>query len=446
MLAVGISKTPDQTSAIVLWERGLSQLLHCTATGPAHHLMTSIFDRYIFRQAAGTMILILLSLSGVVWIALALKQLNVVTSEGQSTATFLLLTTLALPNLMALIAPIALLVALIHILTRLNGDSELIVLTASGATMWTVTRPLLVLGLLVSLAVSGINHVVMPWSLRELSRTLAQVRTDLLGQVIQPGLFSSPEANLTFHIRDRALNGELIGLLLHDTRNTAEAVTIIAEKGVVQKQDASSFLFMTKGHIIRSTNPKEAPQIIAFETYAIDLDRFERPTSAPALRPRERYFNELAYPAPDDPEFKRQPGFFRAELHERLASPLYPLAFVLIALACVGQAQSTRQKRWQGVATAVLSGFGLRVAGLGINNLVVVHAKWVPLLYGWPIGAMVLSLCFILLNSRPKRGPRPTERLRFAIEDAWLRLRPRKVAVSSQSAASAARPRLRSTP
>ena len=43
------------------------------------------------------------------------------------------MTTLALPNLMAIIAPFSLLIASIHTLNRLNGDQELIVLTASGA-------------------------------------------------------------------------------------------------------------------------------------------------------------------------------------------------------------------------------------------------------------------------------------------------------------------------
>jgi len=63
------------------------------------------FSRYVFRQAAGAFLLILLSLSGIVWIALALRQLNVVTSQGQETMTLIKMTTLALPNLMAIIAP-----------------------------------------------------------------------------------------------------------------------------------------------------------------------------------------------------------------------------------------------------------------------------------------------------------------------------------------------------
>jgi lipopolysaccharide export system permease protein len=156
------------------------------------------FSRYVFRQAAGVLLLILLSLGGIVWIALALRELNVVTSQGQNALVLLQMTTLALPNLLGVIAPFALLIAVVHVLSRLSGDSELIVLTASGATVWTIARPLLLLAFVVSLAVSFVNHIGMPWSLRTLREFVVQVRTDLLTQVIQPGRFSSPESGLTF--------------------------------------------------------------------------------------------------------------------------------------------------------------------------------------------------------------------------------------------------------
>jgi len=86
-----------------------------------------IFSRYVFRQAAGSFLLILVSLTGVVWIALALRQFNVVTSEGQDTWMLIKMTSLALPNLMAIIAPFSFLIAALHTLNRLNTDSELIV-------------------------------------------------------------------------------------------------------------------------------------------------------------------------------------------------------------------------------------------------------------------------------------------------------------------------------
>ena len=196
----------------------------------------TIFERYVFRQAGGALLIILLSLSAIVWIALALRQLNVVTSQGQDVWMLVKMTTLALPNLMAIIAPFSLLIATIHTLNRLNSDSELIVLTASGATVWSAARPLIILSMLVALGVAFVNHLAMPWSMRLLRDYIVQVRTDILTQVIQPGQFSSPEDNLTFHIRERSLNGELLGLIVHDSRDKAQTQSYLAEHGIIVKR------------------------------------------------------------------------------------------------------------------------------------------------------------------------------------------------------------------
>jgi lipopolysaccharide export system permease protein len=303
------------------------------------------------------------------------------------------MTTLALPNLMAIIAPFSLLIAAIHTLNRLNGDSELIVLTASGATIWSAARPLLLLSLLVALGVGFVNHLAMPWSMRQLRYYIVQVRTDILTQVIQPGQFSSPEDNLTFHIRERTLNGELKGLIVHDTRDKAQSQSYLAERGVIVKREPSNYLVMSDGHIVRRLAKDEPAQIVAFDKYAVDLDRFEKKLSEnDDLKPRERYLGELLHPEPDSPQYRIAPGKFRAELHERSSNPLYPFAFALIALAAVGQARSTRQSRIRQVAVAFVLAAALRIGGLALNNIVTLNAGAVPLLYGLPLAAMLASL------------------------------------------------------
>jgi len=379
-------------------------------------------------------LLILLSLTGVVWIALALRQLNVVTSQGQDTLSFLTMTTLALPNLMALIAPIALLIATIHTLNRLNGDSELIVITASGATIWAAGRPLIGLGLIVALAVSATNHFVMPWSLRLLSVYVTQARTDLIAQVMQPGRFSSPEQNLTIHIRDRAFNGDLLGIVMHDARNPKEISTYLAEKGVIVKAEGGSFLVMTTGHILRRSDPKGPAQVVTFDKYAIDLNRFEAKDSDIEIRPRERYFRELVHPAPDDKLAKREPGQLRAELHERFANPLYPIAFVMIALAFVGQAQSTRQNRVQSIVLGFVLATALRLVGMALNNVVVKNASMTPVLYALPVLAMLGSLLLIRLNGKQRPGPSVLERVLDPLVDALKRLAPKPRATAGAAA------------
>ncbi|MGE0629617.1 MAG: LPS export ABC transporter permease LptF [Hyphomicrobiaceae bacterium] len=396
----------------------------------------TIFGRYLLRQTAGALILILVTLSGVVWIALALRQLNLVTAQGQDALTFIKMTTLALPNLMALIAPLALLVAVIHTLSRLSGDSELIVLSASGASIWVIARPLMLLGLAVFAAVSVVNHFGMPWSLRLLRDYVIQVRTDLISQVIQPGRFTSPESGLMFHIRERTLGGELKGLLMHDSRSGKVPTSYLAESGWLLKDKGQTYLLMQKGHVLRRPDPKEPPQIIQFQRYAVDLERFEAKAATFELKPRQRYFHELAFPDPNDPDFKQNPGHFRAELHERFANPFYALAFVLIAVAFIGRAQSTRQNRWEAITGTALISIGARVCGLAANNLVVLNARWTPLLYAIPLGLIVVSLLLMQFGSAP-RGP---GRIRRVLDGLLEQIAAAIAALGRRRGASQARP------
>lgn len=362
-----------------------------------------LFSRYVFRQAAGALVLILLSLTTVVWIAVALKQLNLVTNQGQEAWLFFKMTLLALPSLMALIAPVALLIAAIHTLNRLNGDSELIVISAAGATTWTYSRPLILLGLITCAGLSFVNHIAQPWSLRLLRDHVIQVRTDLISQVLQPGRFSSPEERVTFHMRARGPREELLGILMHDTRDQKQSISYLAEQGVIQKQDDGAYLVMTTGHIVRRTLDGKPPQIIAFDRYIIDLARFERKGAPDELKPRERYFAELLNPNPRDVASKTGLGHIRAELHERFASALYPLAFVFIAVAFVGQAQTTRQNRVQMVVIAFLLAIACRLGGLAANNLLVRRPSAVILVYAIPIGAMLLAGLYATYRMRPRR-------------------------------------------
>jgi lipopolysaccharide export system permease protein len=210
----------------------------------------------------------------------------------------------------------------------------------------------------------------------------------------------------------------LQGLLVHDARDKNQITTYLAERAQIMKQGASAYLIMQDGHILRRTDPNAPADIIKFATYAVDLERFEKKDDTAELKPRERYFGELVFPAADDPDFLRQPGHFRAELHERLSNPLYPLAFVMIALAFVGQAHSTRQNRLEPIMFGFLAATLVRLLGFAANNLVVLNARWIFLLYAIPLAAILLASLAIVRNAKPRPGPSTWDRLTLLMGDA----------------------------
>jgi lipopolysaccharide export system permease protein len=363
----------------------------------------SILGRYIFRQSIGAVLLILSSLSTVTWMGVALRQLDIMTSQGQDTLLFLRLTSLALPSLIAFIAPFAVLISCLHVINRLSGDSELIIMTASGAPAWRLVRPLMAMGIVVALAVALINHVVAPWSNRQLKEGALQVRTQLISQVLQPGRFLAPEKGLSIHIRDRAPDGELLGLLMHDARDPTQVSSYLAESGYIVKQGPSAYLLMKNGHIVRELTNNPQPDVVLFQRYAVDINRFEQKAeNSLVLRPREWTTAELLAPSASDWGYQQSPQRYHAELHDRFSNPLYPIAFVLIAAAFAGQAQTTRQNRNQALLAAFAIGVGVRILGISAVNTANGKASAVPWLYAIPLGAIVISAIAIHWNMTPR--------------------------------------------
>ena len=71
----------------------------------------------------------------------------------------------------------------------------------------------------------------------------------------------------------------------------------------------------------------------------------------------------MLFPDPNDPYYLEQPGSFRAELHDRLVAPLYPIAFVVIAFAYLGAPRTNRQSRALSMVGAISAVALLRLIG-----------------------------------------------------------------------------------
>src|SRR5437016_3427490 len=106
-------------------------------------------SRYIFSAAFGAFLVVLLSLTSVIWVTQALRDIDLITSQGQSVLVFIGITGLIIPLLILVIAPIALVVAVAHVLNKLATDSEIIVMNAAGMEPWRLFRPLLLVTVVV---------------------------------------------------------------------------------------------------------------------------------------------------------------------------------------------------------------------------------------------------------------------------------------------------------
>jgi lipopolysaccharide export system permease protein len=347
--------------------------------------------RYIFRTTLGAFLLVLVSITALMWITQALRDVDLMTNQGQSLWVFVALTALIIPLLVLIIAPVAFMVAMAYVLNKLSSDSELIVMNAAGMPPWRLFRPFLMVGLIVSLLVGVIAAYISPKSLRELAAWVTEIRTDLVVRIVQPGRFTPlAGGSLVLHIRERAPNGQLLGIFIDDQRDPKERVTFLAEEGNILKNDRGTFLVLANGNVQRYQATDRDPNIVQFDRYAFDLSQLAPETGAQKFSARERDLWELLDIKADDPTLNDQPEQVRAELHDRLTAPLFPLAIAVLTFAYLGAPRTTRQGRTVSLLSAI--GAVALLRGLGfVGTLAGAHTPAALLV---PYAALTAAFVF----------------------------------------------------
>jgi lipopolysaccharide export system permease protein len=357
----------------------------------------SRIERYVLRTAATAFISGLVVLTGVIWITQALRQIDLLTSKGQTILIFLMMTGLALPSLVAIIAPVALFGGVLYTLNKLNGDSELIVMASAGLSPGRLLRPLAILSAAVFAMVAAVYIQVLPWSFGAIENLTTFVRADFISNFAQPGAFSNLAFGFVFHYREHTPDGALRGVFLQDRRDPAHVTTYIAEAGKTLEKDGASYLQLSKGVLLRPQSAGDSA-MVTFDDYTIDLSQFMQAVSS-IKRPRERSTAQLWSPDESDRANSSLIAHIRGELLDRLASPLYALVGGLIAFAALGEARTTRQGRGLAIGGAILAFVGVRMLGIAATTLSVGDASAAYFVWGVPILACLVSLAMIFRRS-----------------------------------------------
>ena len=344
--------------------------------------------RYIFRTTLGAFLIVLISLTAVIWVTQALREIDIMTNQGQSILVFVGITSLLIPMLVLVIAPIAMLIAVAHVLNKMSNDSEIIVMNAAGMSPWILFRAFMAAAIVVSLLVVTISAYFAPKGLRMLRDWVTEVRANVVSTIVQPGLFRAIEAGVTIHIRERRPNGQLAGIFLDDRRNPNERITVLAEIGELLDNSSGTYLVLQKGNVQRYEAGQRDPTMVAFDRYAFDLSQFAGTGQAVKYSIRERYLWQLLFPDPKDQSYIDQPDQFRAELSDRLMAPLYPIAFVVIAYAYLGAPRTTRQSRTLSMVGAVGGVALLRFIGF-LSTVIGASVPWMLALQYLAVAAAI---------------------------------------------------------
>ncbi|HZZ88864.1 MAG TPA: LPS export ABC transporter permease LptF [Caulobacteraceae bacterium] len=363
-----------------------------------------LIQRYLFRQLLGHTVVATAALTGVSILTASLSALDILVNDRQSLVIFAEVTLLATPQIIAMILPLAICIAGLIGLNRLHTEQEIVICFAGGMSRWRVAAPAIRLAALITLINLIINLWIQPLCYREMRSILMSVRADIATTLIRPGEFTHPAPGLTVFAQSEDQSGVIKNLFLDKASANGASTTYMAAEGRFAKRNGDPVLVLHGGSI-QQFSKTGVLDVLSFEENVLPLKPFLAIEGEVLYHPSDRYLHELFFPDLRRPWDRANLKKLYAEGHGRLATPLYDLAFMALALAAVLGGAFSRLGYGARIAAAGGAGLAIRVlgfvAGAAANGDLALNV----LQYAPPLICFVVCM-LIVLRQHPVKGPR----------------------------------------
>ena len=362
------------------------------------------YERYLFMHLFWPTVVITASLTAIVWLTQILKFLDFMLSRGLSLADFMYLSGLMLPALFLLLTPIALGIAVIYTYNRLTVESELIVLNAVGISKWQLAKPALRMGLFCTIFCYALALSFAPKANEKFQDIRSFFRDKYASVLLEEEVFNNPIDGVTVYVRSRDDMNNLSGVLLHDSRDPKQMVTMIADRGRMQQTPSGPRFYLQQG--MRQQWREGKVSWLKFDDYAIDI-AFYGQNAVRKRSPDERSLGELFN---REGLTEKQVATYRAEAHQRLTWPLVAMSLPLFALATLFSSEFNRRGQARRIIIASLGMAAMVLLYFTCRSLSVKHAWMSALLYLNVFGVAGVS-SYLLYSARvlgaSRKAPTP---------------------------------------
>ncbi|MDR3514586.1 MAG: LPS export ABC transporter permease LptF [Azospirillaceae bacterium] len=352
---------------------------------------------YLLRSLAITTLFVTASMTAVIWLTQSLRLIEIVIDGGAPFSLFLTLMVVALPTFLATVLPLGLLAAVVFTYNRLQADSELVVMRAAGLGPLALAKPALILAVVVTGLTYSLTLFIAPAANRELIALERLARSEYSTVFIREGVFNDMDVGLTIFVRERTPNGEMRGILIHDSRQPADPITVMAEHGVLVNGDAGTRLVVFNGTRQEVDPVTGRLSQLFFDRYAIDL-RVLEPQYAPRwVEPRERTLEQLLHPNVNDVNDQSHLPQLWAEFNQRVSSPLYAISFTLIGVAALVSGEFNRRGQSRRITLTIVMVVLIQSLGLTVINAAAKKPQIVPLMYVVSAGPAAIGLVWLVM-------------------------------------------------
>lgn len=210
--------------------------------------------RNFFNDVLKNFLLLLLSLSLIVWVVQAVNYLDFITEDGHGINVYLKYSLLNYPKIFTKLIPIIFFISLFSTLLKYEESNELNIFWLNGVTKIEFSKNILKFSLIVILILLTFKILLIPFTQNK-SRIFIQNSTiDYFPSLITEKNFIDTVKQLNIYIEKKNKNN-LENIFLKDDRNS-DAKIIYAKKGYLNISGEKKYLELEDGKIVNINNQK----------------------------------------------------------------------------------------------------------------------------------------------------------------------------------------------
>ena len=277
-----------------------------------------IYILYLFKNLLKYFILVVFTLTSIIWITRTIRYLYFITEYGVDFRNFLLIITSILPDLLIFSIPISAFLSVMFLYNKLIKNNELLILQNAGVNKKGFLIPVLLLSFVAVGFCYFITFYLSPKSNIMFENQKITVKNDIANVLLNNTNFNSFQ-NITFYAKskdEKTLKSVLF--YIHDEKNDK---ILYAKTGEVN----GTYITFKNGNLQEFDDNKSLTTIY-FNEYSINIADFYKIDYNNNRDTDLMFFNELI-------AIKNKDNEIKMEIFNRLCTPL--LSLTLSILSCL---------------------------------------------------------------------------------------------------------------
>ncbi len=206
-----------------------------------------ILSRYILKEISIFFSISLLTFTGLLLTLRMLKLTSLIVNRGVELGQIATVFIAIIPTFLEIALPMSTLLGVMLAFARMCGDSEVVVIKASGVGLASFLKPVAAFAVTIGLMSLLVSCVFRPWGFDTLSRALFEIARSKSTSGLTEGVFNKLGDITLYAERVDYRSGDLTRVIVDDKRDSEQRKVVIARRGKIVADEASQTISLLLG-------------------------------------------------------------------------------------------------------------------------------------------------------------------------------------------------------